>query len=96
MGGSTVDYKTIVEKAVREMNQQDVQHFLVVCALASDLYCPVTTLTSHSRKTRTCRGPPTRYKIDTAKLSATVREELSKSEKKTTPNKDKTTKRKLK
>jgi hypothetical protein len=39
-GGSTVDYKTIAGTAVREMNTREIQHFLVVCALASDLYCP--------------------------------------------------------
>jgi hypothetical protein len=39
-GGSTLDYKTIARTAVREMNTREIQHFLVVCALASDLYCP--------------------------------------------------------
>jgi len=39
-GGNSVDYKTITEKAVREMNTSDVQHFLIVCSLVSDLYCP--------------------------------------------------------
>jgi hypothetical protein len=39
-GGSTVDYKTIVGTAVREMNTREIPHFVVVCALASDLYFP--------------------------------------------------------
>jgi hypothetical protein len=46
-GGSTVDYKTIVGTAVREMNTREIPHFVVVCALASDLYCPRLQLTSH-------------------------------------------------
>jgi len=37
-GGSTEDYGTIAEKAVREVNTQEVQHFLVVCVLASAAY----------------------------------------------------------
>ena len=52
-GGSTVDFNTIAGKAVREMTTQEVQHFLVVCALASDLYCPGYNLISHWRRTRT-------------------------------------------
>ena len=39
-GGLTVDYEAICGKAVREMNAQDLQRFVVVCALVSDLYCP--------------------------------------------------------
>ena len=90
-GGSAVDYKTITEKAVRGMSTQEVQQFLVVCALASDLYCPGynprQTLAKDSNMARTAA----RYRIDTEKLSMTVREELSKPARRTTPKKSKTT-----
>jgi hypothetical protein len=39
-GGTTVDYKSIAEKAVHEMKKHDIEHFVVFCALVSDLYCP--------------------------------------------------------
>lgn len=91
-GGSTVDYKTIAGKAVREMSAQEVHHFLVVCALASDLYCrgfnPRQSLAKDSNLARTA----VRYKIDTAKLSATVRDELLKPKKDGTVTKDRPTK----
>ncbi len=95
-GGSTVDYKTIAGKAVREMTTQEVQHFLIVCALASDLYCPGYNPHQSLAKDSNLARTATRYKIDTAKLSATVREELSKPVKGTTPKKNKTTKTKPK
>ena len=77
-GGSTVDYKTIAGKAVREMNTQELQHFLVVCALASDLGCPGYNPRQALRKESNLARTAIRYKIDTEKVSATVRDELSK------------------
>jgi ParB family chromosome partitioning protein len=89
-GGTTVDYQNIAAKAVREMKPQDLQHFLVVCALVSDLYCPGynprETLAKDSNLARTAA----RYKIDTAKLAASVRAELSKSTKTLTAKNGKT------
>lgn len=90
--GNTVDYKTIAGKAVREMNTQEVQHFLVVCALASDLYCPGYNPRQSLAKDSNLSRTAARYKIDTAKLSATVREELSKPRKHRTVKKGKPTK----
>jgi hypothetical protein len=77
-GGTTVDYQNIATKAVRAMKPQDLQHFLIICALVSDLYCPGynprDTLAKDSNLARTAA----RYKIDTAKPTATVRAELLK------------------
>ncbi len=78
------------------MTTQEVQHFLVVCALASDLYCPGYNPHQSLAKNSNLARTATRYKIDTPKLSATVREELSKPVKGTTPKKNKTTKTKSK
>ena len=69
------------EKAVREMSMQQVQHFLIVCALVSDLYCPGynprQALAKDSKLARTAL----RYKIDTGNLAAEVRTELLKKNK---------------
>ena len=82
--GTTVDYQNIAAKNVREMKPQDVQHFLIICALVSDLCCPGynprETLAKDSNLARTAA----RYKIDTVKLAATVRAEHSKAVKKLT------------
>jgi hypothetical protein len=91
-GGSIVDYKTIAGKVVREMNVREVQHFLVVCALASDLYCPGYNPRQPLGKDSNLARTAIRYKIDTAKVSATVREELAKPAKKATHKKNTTPK----
>ena len=71
-----MDYRTVAGTALREMGAQEVQHFLVVCALVSDLYCPGydpgQALAKDSNLTRSV----IRYKIDTAKLAAEVRAEF--------------------
>jgi ParB family chromosome partitioning protein len=89
-GGTTIDYQNIAAKAVREMKPQDLPHFLIVCALVPDLYCPGynprETLAKDSNLARTAA----RYKIDTAKLAATVRTELSKPAKTLTAKTGKT------
>jgi ParB family chromosome partitioning protein len=80
-GGSTVDYRTIADTAVREMRTQEVQHFLVVCALVSDLYCPGYDPRQALAKDSNLARSAIRYKIDTAKLAAEVRTQFSKKEK---------------
>lgn len=77
-GGNSVDYKTITGKAVRDMSTTEVQHFLVVCALVSDLYCPAYNSRQSLAKDSNLAQAASRYKIDTAKLGAEVRAELSK------------------
>jgi ParB family transcriptional regulator, chromosome partitioning protein len=88
-GGSTVDYKTIAGKAVREMSTRDMQHFLVVCALASDLYCPGYNPSQSLAKDSNLSRTAALYKVDTAKISAEVREELSKPKKGTSTQRNK-------
>ena len=77
-GGMTVDYEAIAGKSVREMKAQDVQHFLVVCALVSDLYCPSYNSRQVLAKDSNLARIASRYKVDVTKLSANVRAELSK------------------
>ena len=89
-GGTTVDYQNIAAKAVREMKPQDLQHFLLVCALVSDLYCPGYNPRQPLAKDSNLARTAARYKIDTTKLAATVRAELSEPANKLTAKNGKT------
>ena len=89
-GGSTIDYQTIAAKAVREMKPQDRQHFLIVCALVSDLYCPGYNPRQPLAKDSNLARTAARYKINATKLAATVRAELSKPANKSTAKNGKT------
>jgi len=84
-GGNAVDYKTITEKAVREMSTPDVQRFLVVCSLVSDLYCPGYNPRQPLAKDANLACAASRYKIDMAKLGAEVRAEFAKPKEKGKP-----------
>lgn len=77
-GGNCVDYAAVARKAVGQMSPTEVQHFLVVCALASDLYCPSFNPRESLAKDSKLARAAARYKIDTAKLAAVVRTELLK------------------
>jgi len=76
-GVNAVDYQSIAGKAVREMGAQDVQHFLVICALVSDLYCPGYNPREPLAKDSRLSLAAARYKIDTTKIRASVRQELA-------------------
>ena len=80
-----MDYETITGKAVREMSTPDVQQFLIVCSLVSDLYCPGYNPRQSLAKDSNLAQSASRYKIDTAKLAAEVRAELLKKKEKTEP-----------
>jgi ParB family chromosome partitioning protein len=77
-GGMAVDYEAIAGRAVRAMNPQDLQRFLVVCALVSDLYCPGFDSSQKLSKDSNLAMTAARYKVDSSKLAVAVREELTK------------------
>jgi ParB family chromosome partitioning protein len=81
-GGNTVDYVTIAGKAVREMSMPNLQRFLIVCALVSDLYCPGYSPRQPLARDSNLARTAARYKIDTTKLTAEVRAELANKAKK--------------
>ncbi len=66
------------------MKPADINRFLVVCALISDLYCtgydPKQCLAKHSNLARTAA----RFKVNASQIVRTVRMELSKPKDKTT------------
>ena len=88
-GGTTIDYEAIAGKAVREMNAQDLQRFLVVCAVVSDLYCPGFNPRESLAKDSNLLRTAARFKIDTNKITADVRTELTKNAKKKNDGKEK-------
>jgi hypothetical protein len=63
-------------------SHQRYNRFLVVCALVSDLYCPGYNPRQSLAKDSNLARAALRYKIDSAKVAAAVRTELSKPEKK--------------
>jgi len=81
-GAETVDYEKIAAAAVQAMKPADVNHFLVVCALVSDLYCPGYNPRQPLEKNSNLARTAVRYKVDSAKIPGTVRAELSKPVKK--------------
>jgi hypothetical protein len=59
------------------MTAADLHRFLVVCALVSDLYCPGYNPKQALAKDSNLARTAVRYKVDTAKITAAVRPELS-------------------
>ena len=84
-----VDYEGIAGKAVQGMSQPQLQQFLVVCSLASDLYCPGYNPRQPLSKDSNLAQAAARYKVDTAKLAAEVRAELAKNGNNRNKTKDK-------
>ena len=78
-GGMTVDYEAIAGKAVRAMTAQDLQRFLVACALVSDLYCPGFNPRQSLAKDSNLARTAARYKIDPVRITVDVRAELTKN-----------------
>jgi len=61
------------------MKAPDVNRFLVICTLVSDLYCPGYNPKQSLAKDSNLARTAARYKIDTAKARAAVRAELCKA-----------------
>ena len=72
-----MDSEKIAATAVQTMKAGDLNRFLVVCALVSDLYCPGYNPSQSLAKDSSLARSAVRYKIDTAKTTTTVRSELS-------------------
>lgn len=96
-GGQTVDYEKIATAAVEGMTTADLHRFLVVCALVSDLYCPGYNPQQPLAKDSNLARAASRYRIDSAKINAAVRTELTKAKDKSpTPQTGKKAASKLK
>lgn len=77
-GAQIVDYEKIAAAAVQAMKAADLNRFLVVCALVSDLYCPGYNPRQSLEKNSNLGRTATRYKVDSAKIATTIRVELPK------------------
>jgi hypothetical protein len=77
-----VDYAKIAAAAVQAMKSADLNRFLVVCALVSDLYCPGYNPKQSLAKDSNLARTAARYKIDVAKVAVIVRAELAKKKEK--------------
>jgi len=78
-GGEALDYEKIATAAVQSMKAADLNRFLVVCALVSDLYCPGYNPRQSLEKNSNLARTALRYKVDSMKITSTVLGELSKS-----------------
>jgi hypothetical protein len=77
-GAQTVDYDKVAAAAVQAMKPADLNRFLVVCALVSDLYCPGYNPKQSLEKNSNLARTSARYKVNSAKIDIGVRAELSK------------------
>jgi hypothetical protein len=79
-----VDYEKIAASAVQTMKADDLNRFLVVCALVSDLYCPGYNPRQPLEKHSNLARAADRYKVDSAKITEIVRAEFLKTTSKPT------------
>lgn len=79
-----MDYEKIATAAVEGMTAADLYRFHVVCALVSDLYCPGYNPQQPLAKDSNLACAAARYKIDSAKITAATRTELTKAKAKHT------------
>jgi ParB family transcriptional regulator, chromosome partitioning protein len=77
-GAETVDYEKIAAVAVQAMKPADLNRFLVVCALVSDLYCPGYNPRQPLGKNSNLAQTAERHKVNSAKIATGTRAELSK------------------
>jgi hypothetical protein len=77
-GAETVDFEKIAASAVQAMSAANLTHFLVVCALVSDLCCPGYHPRQSLSKNSNLACTATRYKVDSAKIASAARSELTK------------------
>ena len=89
-GGQAVDYDKIATAAVEGMTAADLHRFVVVCALVSDLYCPGYNPAQALAKDSNLARAAARYKVDSAKITAALRTELTKARAKSQKSRRKT------
>ena len=65
----TVDYEKMAASAVQAMKAADLNRFLVVCSLVSDLYCTGYNPRQSLEKNSNLARAAARYKFDSAKIA---------------------------
>ena len=77
-GTEAIDHEKIATAAVLGMAAADLNRFLVVCSLVSDLYCHGYNPKQPLAKDSNLAVTAARYRVDTARITAAVKDELSK------------------
>jgi ParB family chromosome partitioning protein len=80
-GGMSVDHEKLVEARIRAMTAVDLNRFMVTCALVPDLYCPGYSSAETLSKETNLMRIALRYKVDAAKVTATVSAEYPRKRK---------------
>jgi hypothetical protein len=80
-GGNTVDHEKLTEARIRAMTAADLNRFLVMCSVVSDLYCPGYSSAEALSKEANLMQTARRYKVDASEITARVTAELSKKRK---------------
>ena len=76
-GGNSVDHEKLAQAQIHSMTGADLNRFLVLCSLVPDLYCPGYSSAVTLSKDANLIRAAVRYKVDAAKITATVSAELS-------------------
>ena len=79
----TEDYEKIAAAAMQTMKAADLNRFLVVGALVSDLYCPRYNPRQPLEKNSNLARTAARYKIDKENIATGVRKELTRTKHRT-------------
>jgi hypothetical protein len=93
-GAQSVDYRKLGEDLVKAMEPADLNRFLIIAALVPDLYCPGYNPSEALAKDSKLAFTAVRYKVNAAKITAQMKEDLSsgkgKKQKKVNPIRAKT------
>jgi ParB family transcriptional regulator, chromosome partitioning protein len=80
-GGMSVDHEKLAEARIRAMTAADLNRFMVTCALVPNLYCPGYSSAETLSKEANLMRAALRYKVDAAKVIATVTAKYSRKRK---------------
>jgi len=72
-----VDHEKLAQAQIRSMTAAELNRFLILCSLVPDLYCPGYSSAETLSKDANLIRAAVRYKVDAAKITATVSAELS-------------------
>ncbi|MCL5287369.1 MAG: ParB/RepB/Spo0J family partition protein [Acidobacteria bacterium] len=76
-GGFSVEHEKLAQEQIRSMTSADLNHFMVTCALTSDLYYSGFGGNEVLSKESNLAQAASRYKVSGSKIAADVKTELS-------------------
>ena len=75
--GGYVDYPKLASAKVEKMTTAEIGKFVVVCALASDLYCPTYLGGGTLAKDSSLAREATHYKVSAERILSQLKEKLA-------------------